>query len=63
MYPHSHMNTLIIMMRHEWFRPRLEDHVTEVDRVFVYDPSDTFFRPIRFGLSRIFRSFLFMTKN
>jgi hypothetical protein len=35
---------VVSMMRHEWFRPWLEAHLTEVDRVFVSDASDTFFQ-------------------
>jgi hypothetical protein len=40
----SAMNCLVSMVRHEWFRPWLEDYVDDVDRVFVYDASDTFFQ-------------------
>jgi hypothetical protein len=40
----SQMNCLVSMVRHEWFRPWLEAHVADIDRVFVYDASDTFFQ-------------------
>jgi hypothetical protein len=44
LHPESGMNCRVSMLRHEWFRPWLEAHLDEVDRVFVYDASDTFFQ-------------------
>jgi hypothetical protein len=35
----SRMNFLISMVRHEWFRSWLENHLAELDRVFVYEQS------------------------
>jgi hypothetical protein len=40
----ARMNALVSMVRHEWFRPWLEEHLQEIDRIFVYDASDTFFQ-------------------
>lgn len=40
----ARMNALVSMVRHEWFRPWLEDHIQEIDRIFIYDASDTFFQ-------------------
>jgi hypothetical protein len=44
LHPRPGMNLVVSMLRHEWFRPWLESHIAELDRIFVYDASDTFFQ-------------------
>jgi hypothetical protein len=43
-HPHTCMNALNSMVRYEWLYPWLSEHVSEIDRVILYDGLDTFFQ-------------------